>query len=98
MLAELQASLADWLTLVEQEPGERVQSATAAAPLYYNGNMARTALMSYYALQGMQHAGSACRLPRALYQGYKPAVEEATAETESSGAAQANPLSRFRKR
>lgn len=93
-MAELQTSLADWLSFVEQEPAERVQSSSSSSTtLYYNSNLARTALMSYYALQGMQDQGSACRLTRALYQGYKPAVEEAAADDSS-----ASPLARFRKR
>lgn len=64
---DLISTLEDWLTLVEQEPGQRQEMSSST--LYYNGNLARTALMSYYALQGTQDDGATCKLPRLLYRG-----------------------------
>lgn len=76
--SDLANSLQDWLTLVEEEPGQRQKLSTS--PLHYNGNLARTALLGYYAMQGTQDDGAACKLPRLLYRGKmapRDAAEEA---------------------
>lgn len=104
-LTDLQASLGDWLTLVQREPAER----QATSSVYYNGNLARTALLGYYAMQGTQDKGGACHLPRALYQApaAPPSAREepdssATSSSSSDTESKTNPLqstlSRFRHR
>jgi hypothetical protein len=68
---DLQVFLGDWLDLVQRKPMER----QAATNEYYNGNMARTALLGYYAMQGTQDRGTSCALPRALYRGPTTGME-----------------------
>eukprot|EP00977_Amphora_coffeiformis_P004869 scaffold1048_cov90-Amphora_coffeaeformis.AAC.2 len=87
----LQARLQEWLTLVEAEPRRRLESQSTASQLYYNDNLARTALMGYYAMQGTADEGTACNLPRALYRSASSSGATETSESSSTG-------SRFRKR
>lgn len=76
----LQARLQEWLTLIEAEPRQRLESSSTASQ-YYNDNLARTALMGYYAMQGTQDEGTACTLPRALYRSSTRSTETPESST-----------------
>jgi hypothetical protein len=72
---ELRQGLADWLKLAVSQPKNRVEQTGEV----YNENLARTALLSYYALDGARDVRSASHLPRLLFQGQ---TQQATGEEE----------------
>jgi hypothetical protein len=72
---ELRQGLADWLDLAVLQPNNRVEQTGE----FYNGNLARTALLSYYSMDGTRDARSASYLPRLLFQGQ---MQHATVEEE----------------
>lgn len=61
---ELRQKLADWLDLTVHEPAMKIQESEA---LFYNGNMARLALLAYNSLSSTRAPTSASKLPRQLY-------------------------------
>jgi len=62
---EMRESLADWLDLVEVKPSERIKQTGE----FYNGNLARAALMCYSAIHAAKDERSSSYLPRLLFQG-----------------------------
>jgi hypothetical protein len=72
---ELRQGLTDWLNLAVLQPNNRVEQTGE----FYNENMARTALLSYYAMDGARDARSTSYLPRLLFQGQ---MQEATVAEE----------------
>lgn len=62
---ELREELGDWLVLAVKQPTERIQRTGE----YFNQNLARMALMSFYCVVGSSDARSASYLPRLMYQG-----------------------------
>ncbi|GKY91223.1 hypothetical protein MPSEU_000094900 [Mayamaea pseudoterrestris] len=63
---ELREQLATWLELTVHEPALKLKRSEA---LYYNGNLARMALMAYNSLISTRAPSSASTLPRLLYTG-----------------------------
>jgi hypothetical protein len=72
---ELRQGLTDWLNLAVLQPNNRVEQTGE----FYNENLARTALLSYYAMDGARDVRSASYLPRLLFQGQ---TQQATVEEE----------------
>lgn len=62
---ELRKSLGEWLNLSVVQPAARVQRTGE----YFNSNLARLALLCYYAVDATRDPRSASYLPRLLYQG-----------------------------
>ena len=62
---ELRQQLAEWLDLSVNEPAKRIEDTKE----YFNENLARTALMSYYCVEGASDQRSASSLPRLMYSG-----------------------------
>lgn len=62
---EMRAGLADWLDQSVVKPVERVEQTGE----FYNGNMARSALLCFYATQATKDDRAASYLPRLLFQG-----------------------------
>jgi hypothetical protein len=62
---ELRKSLGEWLNLCVVQPSTRVQQTGE----YYNSNLARLALLCYYAVDATRDPRSASCLPRLLFQG-----------------------------
>jgi LETM1-like protein len=62
--AEMQEKLTSWLRYATIIPSRR----TRKTGEYYNANLARSALMCYYALDSLRHKQSAAPLPRKLMQ------------------------------
>jgi hypothetical protein len=81
---EMREILSQWLDQTVQQPAKRVQESGN----YYNGNLARAALMGYHALQGAKDSHSASYLPRSLFLGLPPAPpakHENISEKKKSG-------------
>jgi hypothetical protein len=74
---EMKVGLERWLELVVTQP----ETAVKTKGLHYNGNLARTTLMCYNALDGVRDMRSASYLPRLLFQGQ---IGNEDYETESS--------------
>ena len=64
---ELRKQLAEWLDLSVNEPAKRIEDTKE----YFNENLARTALMSFYCIEGASDERSASCLPRLMYSGSK---------------------------
>ena len=62
---EMRESLADWLDQVETKPLDRIKQTGE----FYNGNLARAAMMCYSAAQAAKDERSSSYLPRLLFQG-----------------------------
>lgn len=62
---ELREALSDWLDLTVVEPTSRSLTSQES----FNGNLARTALLSYYSVEGARDSRSASFLPRLMFQG-----------------------------
>lgn len=62
--AEMQEKLTSWLRYAAIIPSRRIRTTGE----YYNANLARSALMCYYALDSLRHKQSAAPLPRQLMQ------------------------------
>jgi LETM1-like protein len=62
---EMRESLADWLDQVVVRPSDRVRKTGE----FYNGNLARAAMMCYHAAQAAKDERSASSLLRLLFQG-----------------------------
>jgi hypothetical protein len=62
---EMRESLANWLDQVVVRPSDRMQQTGE----FYNGNLARVAMMCYHAMQAAKDERSASSLPRLLFQG-----------------------------
>jgi len=68
--AERREALATWLNEMEIGPREVVASKDGGS-LYYNGNLARAALMCYNAVDGTRDSRADSSLLRVMYQGQK---------------------------
>jgi len=68
---EMVDGLSVWLDLAVKRPLDVVKSSNSlnGGELYYNGNLARMALLSYNAIGGARDARSSSFLPRLMYQG-----------------------------
>ena len=67
---ERKEALSSWLKETEMKPREIIkQHANGTDPVYYNGNLARAALMCYNAVDGTRDSRSDSRLVRSMYQG-----------------------------
>ncbi|KAL3924794.1 MAG: hypothetical protein SGILL_000823 [Bacillariaceae sp.] len=64
---ELRRQLAEWLDLSVNQPARRIEKTKE----FFNDNLARTALMSFYCVEGACDRRSASCLPRLLYSGQK---------------------------
>jgi LETM1-like protein len=65
---ELRLLLQEWLTMAVQVPEQRLKGGNSGTnKLFYNGNLARTALMGYYGLQAVQDSRCASALPRLVF-------------------------------
>jgi hypothetical protein len=73
---ELRKSLGDWLDLAVVQPNNR----TAVSGENFNDNLARTALLSYYSVDGARDARSSSFLPRLLFQGQSKVKESASSK------------------
>lgn len=62
---ELRQQLSEWLDLAVVKPTYRIQKTGE----FYNENLGRTALMSYYSVNGARDERSASYLPRLMFQG-----------------------------
>lgn len=62
---ELRKGLTDWLDLAVIQPNNRTKFTGES----FNENLARTALMSYYSVEGSKDSRSASYLPRLMFQG-----------------------------
>jgi hypothetical protein len=62
---ELRQSLADWLDLTVLQPNNRIEQTGE----FYNANLARTVLLSYYSMDAARDSRSVSYLPRLLFQG-----------------------------
>jgi len=72
---EMRQDLEEWLDLAVRQPDARlVQHAIAnnGSVSYYNGNLARMALMAYYSCLAARDDRSTLQLPRLLYSGSSP--------------------------
>lgn len=69
---EMRASLADWLDQVVVKPSDRISQTGE----FYNGNLARAAMMCYSAAQAAKDDRSSSYLPRLLFQGQLTSVPE----------------------
>eukprot|EP00980_Cylindrotheca_fusiformis_P016691 scaffold5024_cov136-Cylindrotheca_fusiformis.AAC.20 len=72
---ELRQGLSDWLNLAVIQPSNR----TAVSGEHFNENLARTALLSYYSMDGARDARSSSFLPRLMFQG-----QSATGKTDET--------------
>jgi len=72
---ELRQQLQDWLDLVVHEPSERIADVASRQNLFYNGNLARFALMSYYSCVATCDDRSSLVLPKLLYTASAPSVK-----------------------
>jgi hypothetical protein len=62
---ELRQQLAEWLELSVNQPARRIEKTKE----YFNDNLARTALMSFYCIEGASDQRSTSFLPRLMYYG-----------------------------
>jgi hypothetical protein len=73
---ELRKSLSDWLDLAVVQPNNR----TAVSGENFNDNLARTALLSYYSVEGARDSRSSSFLPRLMFQGQSTVKESASSK------------------
>jgi LETM1-like protein len=78
---ELRADLQDWLDLAVHKPTRRIRQTGE----YFNENLARTALLSYFGVCGAQDARSSSYLPRLLYQGRQLRQQQQQQQQDSGG-------------
>ncbi|KAL3924268.1 MAG: hypothetical protein SGILL_001148 [Bacillariaceae sp.] len=62
---ELRQQLTEWLDLAVNQPTSRIERTKE----YFNENLARTVLMSFYCVEGASDHRSASYLPRLMYEG-----------------------------
>lgn len=70
--AELREGLTDWLNLVVVQPNSRTEQSGEN----FNDNLARTALASYFSIDGTRDSRSASYLPRLTFQGQTQSTKE----------------------
>jgi hypothetical protein len=89
---ELRDSLSEWLQLVVEQPAASVrllaQNSAAvtdgSAAVYFNGNLARLALMAYYGCAAVRDPRSSSRLPHLLYKGNQQQQQEIIIKSPSN--------------
>lgn len=77
---EMRESLADWLDQVLQKPSDRIKQTGE----FYNGNLARAAMMCYSATQAAKDERSSSYLPRLLFQGQVSSLSSGTEGSKKS--------------
>lgn len=86
--AELRHSLKEWLQMAVTEPAGKMAAQAAAdgtPSLFYNGNVARLALMAHFASQGARGVGrSEPTLPQLLLSGSKTSSDQSTGSVENT--------------